>query len=75
MTVETSQPQPTVDETPLPPTKQRKDSLEAHLKHRPERAELIGSTDISCSYLTTTSPLNSRCTYPIPVTDTDVFVL
>ena len=39
----TEQPQ-TVDRTPISPSKERKDSLEAHLKHRPDRHELVDST-------------------------------
>ncbi|KAI8958068.1 hypothetical protein F5Y11DRAFT_337518 [Daldinia sp. FL1419] len=37
------QPQPTVDETPISPirTNERRNSLEQHLKQRPDRSELI----------------------------------
>lgn len=37
-----------VDETPISPVRrpdhERKNSLENHLMHRPDRAELVGST-------------------------------
>jgi hypothetical protein len=36
--------EPVVDETPISPTRQnpgRKNSLEVHLKHRPDRSELV----------------------------------
>ncbi|KAK7756893.1 hypothetical protein SLS62_000909 [Diatrype stigma] len=42
MATEVTPAQPSVDETPLSPIRQRKDSLEAQLKHRPERSELVG---------------------------------
>ncbi|RYO93702.1 hypothetical protein DL766_004760 [Monosporascus sp. MC13-8B] len=34
-------PRSSIDETPISPTKERKNSLEEQLKHRPERSELI----------------------------------
>lgn len=39
----TKQPEPAVDETPISPSKERKNSLEDHLRHRPDRHELVDS--------------------------------
>lgn len=40
----TNQPESVIDETPISPTRERKNSLEEALKHRPEREELVNST-------------------------------
>ncbi|KAI2604322.1 uncharacterized protein GGS25DRAFT_507736 [Hypoxylon fragiforme] len=34
-------PNPSVDETPISPTNERRNSLEQHLQHRPDRSELV----------------------------------
>ncbi|KAL8393198.1 hypothetical protein RB595_003120 [Gaeumannomyces hyphopodioides] len=42
--------QPTVDRTPISPSRtERKNSLEQHLMHRPERSELVGRNILPAS--------------------------
>ena len=61
-----------VDESPVSPV-ERRNSLEAHLKHRPDRAELVESEQLPLTLITTrtlltTLPPKQKTSYqPLPL--------